>query len=122
MATPRPSKTLRLSFVKTDPKLGAYIQVLGQPSEVRMASSAKTFISVRDEGITLSPGVGNNISLQALSQNIRYGGLISDLPFPMSLIPTTPFTPFPQQVWNPPLGKIMPFITDLSTILSSLVL
>lgn len=118
----RPSKSIRLSFVKNDPELGAHIQLLGRPAEVRIASSNKVFLSVREEGITLSPGMTNNINLQGMSHNLRYGGLLMDLPFPMSLIPVTPFTPYPKQFFAPPLSKIMPFVSDLSSLLSMLVL
>jgi len=118
----RPIKTIRLNYFNSEETLGAYVQVLGRPAEVRIGSSDKTFISVRDEGISLSPGIGNNINIQGLSQNFRYGGLLMDLPFPLSILPTTPFTPFPQQVFMPPLAKIVPFLADLSLIASSLVL
>ncbi len=117
----RPTKTLRLNFVKEDADLGAYIQVLGRPSEVKLSAGPKSFVSVRDDGITLSPGPGYNINIQGLSQNMRYGGLLMDLPFPLSILPTTPFTPFPKQVFMPPLARILPFIVDLSAIASSLV-
>jgi hypothetical protein len=95
---------------------------LGKPAEVKLSSSDKTFLSVRQSGITLSPGIGNNINLQALPQNLRYGGMLSDLPFPLSILPTTPFTPFPKQIFNPPLAKIVPFLVDMSAIASSLVI
>lgn len=118
----RPTKTLRLNYVKLDPQLGAHIQVLGRPAEVRIAASDKSFISVRDDGISVSPGIGMNVNFQGMSQNMRYAGLLMDLPFPLSILPTTPFTPFPKQIFMPPLAKIMPFLADLSLIASSLVL
>ncbi len=120
--TTRPTKTFRLAYVKTDPALGAVIQVVGNPAEARIAASDKSFISVRNDGISLSPGIGNNINFQGLSQNMRYGGLLMDLPFPLSILPTTPFTPFPKQVFMPPLAKIVPFLADISLIASSLVI
>lgn len=118
----RPAKTLRLNYIKADADTGAYVQVLGKPSEVKIGASDKSFISVRSDGITLAPGVGNNINIQGLSHNMRYGGLLMDLPFPLSILPTTPFTPFPKQVFMPPLSKIIPFLADLSAIASSLVI
>lgn len=118
----RPAKSLRLSFVKTDRTGNAYLQVLGRPAEVKLGTTEKTFISIREDGISLSPGIGNNVNIQALPQNLRYGGLLMDLPFPLSIIPTTPFTPFPKQVFSVPLAKILPFIVDLSLLASSLVL
>ncbi len=118
----RPSKILRLSYVKKDDQGNAFIQILGRPSEVKIGASDKSFISVRDDGISFSPGIGNNINFQGLPQNMKYAGMLMDLPFPLSILPTTPFTPFPKQIWSPPLGRIMPFLTDLSLIASSLVL
>lgn len=118
----RPTKTLRLNYWKMDPAMAANIQIMGKPAEVKISASDKTFMSVRQTGITFSPGIGNNINIQGLSQNMRYGGLLSDLPFPLSVIPTTPFTPFPKQIFNPPLAKIVPFLVDISTIASSLVI
>ena len=118
----RPIKAFRLSYVKTDPDMNPTVQVMGAPSEVRLSTSPKVFMSVREDGITLSPGLGGQINLQGLSHNMRYGGLLMDLPFPLTLIPSTPFTPFPKQVFNPPLAKIVGFLADTSTILSSLVL
>ena len=123
MATKRPVKTLRLSFVKEDETTGtASVQVFGLPTEVRLSTKPDVFVSVRDEGITLSPGLGNSVNIQGLPQNLQYGGLLMDLPFPMSIIPTTPFTAFPKQFFNPPLGKLVSFLSDMSTILSSLVI
>ena len=117
----RPSKTFRLAYIENDKALGAVVQILGAPAEVRIAATDKNFISVRNDGISLSPGIGNNVNFQGLSQNMRYAGLLMDLPFPMSILPTTPFTPFPKQVFMPPLAKIIPFLADTSLILSSLM-
>ena len=124
MAEPRnrPIKSFRLSYVKTNANGEAVIQVLGRPTEARIAASSKSFVSVTTDGISLSPGYGNNVNFQGLPQNMRYAGLLMDLPFPLSILPTTPFTPFPKQVFAPPLAKIIPFISDMSLILSSLVL
>ncbi len=118
----RPAKTLRLNFVKVDDRGNAMLQILGSPAEVRMATSPKTFISVREDGITLAPGLGSSVSIQGLPHNMNYGGMLIDLPFPLSIMPTTPFTPFPKQVFMPPLAKIIPFLRDMSIIASSLVL
>lgn len=117
----RPRKTLRLNYWKKDPALAANIQLLGNPSEVKISASDKTFVAVRETGITLSPGIGQNVNIQGLPQNLRYGGMLSDLPFPLSIMPTTPFTPWPKQMFSPPLAKIVPFLVDLSSIASSLV-
>lgn len=118
----RPAKTLRLVYQKDDPNLNSYLMLLGNPSEVRIGVSDKTFLSVREDGISISPGMAQNLNFQAMSHNMRYGGMLMDLPFPMSLIPSTPITPMPQQIMAPPLAKIVGFISDLSAISSMLVM
>jgi hypothetical protein len=118
----RPCKTIRLNFWKRDPAFSASIQVLAQPAEVKLSASDKAFVSIRENGISLSPGLGKNINIQGLPQNLKYGGMLSDLPFPLSIMPTTPFTPYPKQIFSPPLAKIMPFLADMNSIASSLVL
>jgi len=123
MADKRPVKTLRLSFVKADKSTGtAQVQVFGTPTEVRLSTSPKVFISVREDGISMSPGLGGSVSIQGLPQNLQYGGMLADLAFPQSIIPNTTFTAFPKQVFNPPLAKLMPFLADVSSILSTLVM
>jgi hypothetical protein len=120
MKTSRPTKVFRLNYWNSDPELAAQFAILGKPSEIRISSSDKTFISIRDKGITLSPGTGNSVNIQGLSQGIVYAGMVGDLPFPMSLLPSTAVTPLPKQIIKPPLAGIMGLLQDISSFTSSL--
>jgi hypothetical protein len=118
----RPQKTWKLNYFDNDESNTANISLYGSPSEVRVSGSDTTFISVKGEGgITLAPGLGSAVNIQGLSQNFRYGGMLADLPFPLSVIPTTPFTPFPKQIFIPPLLKQLPTIRDMSILATSFV-
>jgi len=121
MKTVKPQKTWKLNHWSDDAALTPFFQLSGRPAEAKMAANQKTFFSARENGLTLSPGPGNNINLQILSHNFKYAGLIQDLPFPMSLIPVTLATPFPKQVISPPLKEIVPLIAQLSVMASSFV-
>ena len=112
----RPRKVFRLSYWRANPELAASVTLYGDPSEVRMSAGPKQFISVREEGLTFSPGFGNNINIQGLPQNMRYAGILKDLPFPLSIMPVTPFTPFPNQVFALPLKEVLPLIKDMIII------
>lgn len=114
----RPQKIFRLNYWNGFADVAAQVSVLGDPPEVRMSTADNTFMSVRQTGITLSPGLGHSINIQGMSHNMVFGGLLSDLPFPMSIIPTTPFTPWPQQVFKPPLAAILPTVRLLAAVAS----
>jgi hypothetical protein len=116
----RPVKTLRITHRANDPNFSAYLQVLGEPGEVRMGVGDKTFISVRDGGISLSPGIGNNISIQGMPQNIKFGGMLANIDFPLSVIPITPFNPLPIQRISPPMNGLMSMLSLVSTLSSLL--
>ena len=103
----RPAKTIRLNFWKTDPDLNAFIRVLGEPAEIRIGASSSKFISIRDEGITFSPGIGNKINIQTMPGSFKYGGMLGPLPFPANLIPSTIATPIPSMIFSPPLAALM---------------
>jgi len=117
----RPRKVYRLNYWQADPELAAALTIEGKPSAIKIASAADRFVGVSDNGITLSPGAGSSINLQSMSHNFMYGGLLTDLPFPLSVMPTTPFTPFPKQMFSPPLAQLLPVIRDMSMIASSFV-
>lgn len=121
MRSLRAQKTFKLNYWKQTDKPAPFIQISDGPSEAKLAASKETFVSARETGVTLSPGKGNDINIQALSGNLHYAGMIQDLPFPLSLIPTTPFTPFPKQVFSPPLKELVPIIAQLSIIATSFV-
>ena len=120
MAERRPQKIWKLNYWKADPEFAAQITLYGDPAEVRIASGEDKFMSMRNDGITFSPGLGNSINIQGMSQNLKYGGMITDLPFPLSMIPTTPATPFPKQIISPPLLRQLPTIRSILVAASSL--
>ena len=116
----RPMKIIRLNYWRNDPDLAAYLAIVGKPSEVRLGVSPDKFLAVSESGISLSPGLSKQVNIQGLSGNIRYAGMIQDLPFPMSLIPVTLITPLPKQVINPPLKGVMSTVRDLTAAASML--
>lgn len=116
MAKVRPAKYYRLNFANTKP--GAFMALYGDPNEVRIGANEKSFISVKEGGITLSPGLPGKIMLQGMPGCIKYAGLISDIPFPMSLIPS-PFTP--KQIFTPPIKEMMDLVRTVSTLTGSFV-
>lgn len=120
----RGMKIWKLNYWKVDPEYAAQITLMAEPAEVRIAAADNAFMSVRSGaggGITLSPGPGKNINFQAMPGNFRYGGMLQDLPFPLSIIPVTPFTPFPNQYFRPPLENILPTVAQFAIIASSYV-
>lgn len=124
MKESRPQKTYRINFYKNDPEFAANFSVFANPAEARVSASESSFISVKagdEKNITLSPGAGGVINLQLLPQNLRYGGMISDLGFPMSLIPSTMTTPFPKQQITPPLINQISTIKEIAQIATMFV-
>lgn len=118
----RPQKIWRINFWKADPEFAANFTIFAEPSEARMSGSESSFISVRggdNKGISLSPGIGASVTVQALPQNFKYAGMIVDSPFPLSLIPSTIGTPIPRQMISPPLLNQMPIIKQLAQVSSS---
>ena len=120
--TTRPTKVIRLNYWKSDPEYAAHISILADPAEVRISASPKTFVSVHAEtGVSISPGTGNNINIQALSSQMTFAGMVQELPFPLALIPNTPFTSFPAQMIKPPFMNLIGKIGELATMAASMV-
>lgn len=117
----RPQKVYRLNYWKADPEYAANVTVFGDPAEVRISASDSRFISVKNSGITLAPGMSGQVNIQGMSVNMRYGGLLADLPFPLSIMPTTMASPFPKQIMIPPLLSQLPTIAQLAVVASSFV-
>ena len=117
----RPQKIIRLNYYKLMPEFEAAIAVLGDPAEIRLQATKSSFIGVREGVLSLSPGRGGKINIQAMPQNLRYGGLLSAPPFPFSLLPSTGITPIPQTVFNPPLKELVKTIATFAALSSSLV-
>lgn len=120
MAKRRAQKIWKLNYWKADPEYAAQITLFADPAEVRIASAEDKFLSVRDDGITLGPGIGNSVNIQGMSQNLKYAGMLTDLPFPLAMMPTTPASPFPKQIMVPPLLRQLPTIRDLVVAASTL--
>jgi len=121
MEETRPKKIIRLNFYNSNPAMGAHLTILGSPSEVRLGASPSSFMAVGTDGISLSPGLSNDVNIQGLSHNLKYAGMISDLPFPLSIIPVTIATPLPNQVMVPPMGELISMLRDFSTITKAFV-
>jgi hypothetical protein len=121
MASQRPTKLLRLNYWQMTPEFAACIAILGDPAEIRIQASQKSFISVKEDAITLSGGFPSVINVQGMSSSFKFGGMLQDLPFPMTMIPSTTFTPIPRQMFSPPFMPIIPQLAQLGMIASALV-
>jgi hypothetical protein len=117
----RPQKIYRLNYYGKQDGMLAQISILGDPGEVRIAATGKSFLSVTEDGLNFSPGMGNPINIQAMSSNMKYGGMLQALPFPMSLLPSTTYTPYPKQIIVPPMGDMIETLATVSEILTSMV-
>lgn len=117
----RRGKSLRLNYYSAKKNNNAHVTIYADPSEAVLSASPKSFVSVNENSVTLAGGVPSRINIQGLSGSLFYGGMLTDLPFPLSTIPVTPFTPFPKQVFRPPLKNLMKTIRDISLISSSFV-
>lgn len=94
--------------------------LLDDPAEARMSVGPKSFISVKEDGITMSGGFPSKINIQGMSSSMKYGGMIQDLPWPMTMIPSTTYTPFPKQIITPPFLEQMPTIQQAAVIATSI--
>lgn len=121
MTKQRPAKLFRLNYWQITPEFGACISLLGDPAEVRIQANEKSFISVRDGSITLSGGFPSVINVQGMSSSFKFGGMLQDLPFPLTLIPSTTFTPMPRQIFVPPFMPVVPMLAQLSSIASAML-
>lgn len=115
MPKKRPGKFIRLNFVSQGN--AAMVAVLGDPNEVRISGSVRSFISVKEDGISIAAGMPSKISIQGLPGTFVYGTMIKDLPFPMGLIPGM----LPKQVWVPPMAELLSTVRELSVLSSMFV-
>ena len=117
----RPQKTWRMSYWGTPGEdAEAHISLLGDPGEIRMGVGSKSFISVKEDGITISGGFPSKVSVQGLSSSMKYAGMIQDLPWPLTMIPSTTYTPFPKQIIVPPMVEQLPTIQQVAVIATSM--
>lgn len=115
------NKSGRSSSKKGEEDQEPVIAILADPGEVRVAGSANSFISITPNGISISGGFPSRISIQGLSQSLTFGGMVKNLEFPLTLLPSTPVTPLPQQRFAPPMSPMMKPIIELSKFLTSLL-
>lgn len=118
----RPQKTWRMSYWGTpDGKAEPHISILGDPGEARIGVGAKSFVSIKENGVTLSGGFPSKINIQGMSSSMKYAGMVQDLPWPFPLLASTSFTPLPKQIFVPPLVEELPLIQQVAIIATSLV-
>ncbi len=122
MANQRPQKTWRMSYwVGREDKVEGAISILSNPAELRMGVGQKSFISVHEDKISMSGGTPSVISIQGMSSSMKYAGMIQDLPWPLTMIPSTTYTPFPKQLIIPPFLDQLPTIIQTATLLTGLI-
>lgn len=117
----RGKKVLRLKYWGNNDLSQPTISLLDNPNELRLATGPKAFISVKEDQISIAAGTPAVINIQGLSTSMKYAGMIQDLPFPLTLLPTTPFTPFPKQIIVPPLADLLPTLRQVASVASSLI-
>ena len=119
----RPQKTWRMSYWGEQGDRSApepFISLLDDPGELRLGVGGKSFVSVKEDGITFSGGFPSKVNIQGMSSSFKYAGMIQDLPWPLTMIPSTTFTPFPKQIIVPPLLEQMPTIKQAAIIATSM--
>lgn len=112
----RKVKSWRSSYVNELAK--ANVSIFEGPNEVRIMSEDGTFLTVREGGVSIAPGAGNNINIQGMPSNVKYAGMFSPMRFPLNLIPSTVVTPIPSHTIDPPLKELMSTIRTLSSLAS----
>lgn len=118
----KPQKSWRLNYWGDEPTSAEpQISLLGDPGEVRISAGPKSFLSIKEDNITMSGGFPSKFNVQGLESSFKYAGLVKPTPFWMSLIPSTIFTPFPRQRFDPPLRELIPVITQATIIATSLI-
>lgn len=121
MKEERKSKYLRLNYLLAKDRKGAFVAFFDTPHEVRIGVSDTTFLSMREDGISLSPGLGGSINQQTMPGGNKYAGMISETPFPLSMLPSTMATPVPSHIFKPPFQEIIKDLKNVNTLLSAFV-
>lgn len=122
MASNRPQKTWRTGYW-VDDSIGSdepAISLLENPGEIRAGVGRSSFISIKGDKISMSGGTPSVISIQGLSSSMKYAGMIQDLPWPLTMMPSTTFTPLPKQIIVPPMLDELPMIQQVASIATSL--
>lgn len=120
----RPLKTLKLDYwvdESGNDENAPHITILEDPGEIRMGMG-KSFINITDNSLSLSGGFPSKINIQGLSGSMKYAGMLQDSPFPLSLLPSTTFTPFPKQLISPPFLPILPDVVKIASLATAFIL
>ena len=115
----RPQKTWRISYwgVSGDQSAEeAAVSILGDPGEVRLGVGGKSFLSVKEDGVTLSGGFPSKVNIQGMSNSFKFAGMLQNLRWPLSMMPGR----FPQQTIVPPLVEELPTIQQVASIATSI--
>jgi hypothetical protein len=116
----RAKKIIRLNYWGKATDDEPFLSLLNNPGEARLGVGNKSFISIKKDQISMSGGTPSTISIQGLSSSMKYAGMIQDLPFPLSIMPTTPYNPFPKQLIIPPLADLLEVAGQAAALASSL--
>lgn len=92
------------------------VHLLGDPDEVVVNVGDKTFFSIKDGAFTMAGGTPCKINVQGLPHNFIFGGMVQDLMWPLTMIPSTTYTPYPRQIIKPPLVEVLPDIVQIASI------
>ena len=88
---------------KSDPTQNAGIKFMNNAVTIT-GDSMTTFLTLNDKGI----GLAGDVNLQAMSNQVKLGGLMTFQLTPLMMIPSTTVTPFPAVLPNLELiGKIV---------------
>lgn len=117
----RSKKVIRLHYWGELQQDEAHLTILENPGEARLGCGNKSFISVKEDQVSISGGTPSTISIQGMSSSFKYAGMLQDLPFPLSILPVTALNPMPLQLMVPPLVGMLPTITQAAAIASSLI-
>lgn len=114
-------KVIRLNYWGETKKNEPSISLSDTDPEVRLNVGTKSFISLKENEVSISAGTPTKINIQGFSNSIKYAGLLSDIPFPLNLIPSTLATPLPSQIINVPFEDLLPVIKNAFNMTKGLV-
>ncbi len=112
----RPQKVWKLNYWSTVLKTNPSIQLLDNPAEVKISTSPTSFIGVGEGYVSISGGQPSKILMQAMPEQIIYGGMLNKMPFFMQMLPSTIATPVPQTKFRPPFAEIIPLFSQLAQL------
>jgi hypothetical protein len=117
----RKQKVIRLNYIDAGLINSPCITLFDKPYELRLSVGPKSFVSIKEDSVTIGGGAPSKINVQGFSNTITYASMVQDLPFPLNLLPVTPFTPLPNQIISPPFKELIPILKQAATIASSII-